>query len=411
MRTLEDIIPPSRRPVQGAGESNTGSPPVRAPSRRGGRFPFITVLVALAIIGGSVVVLLRFSGAKVEVIPTTVSIPVQGSFTAGDSASVLPYQLITSKKVATESVTTSGTKQVSSSASGPMTIYNTQAKPQKLVASTRFASSAGLIFRIRSAVTVPSGSATKPGSVVATVYADQPGPSYNIDASSFTVPGLAGTSQASAVYGRSTAPMTGGASGLVPSVDPAAEKTAVASAEGTLATELADNLKSQVPVGYTLVQGGSATSYRELTLAPSTTTGQADIQVEGTITGVVFKTTALASAILARAGNTDLGDSGATLGQGTTLTLSSISAFPTADTDSFTFTLSGTTAVVAVVDKSRIASAVAGKSRSEAQTALTGYPEVKRAIIVLRPFWRQTFPEDPTAITVSVTQGERPLGL
>ena len=403
MRTLEDIIPPSRRREQGVGESNTGNPPVRPMSRGRGRFPFITVLVALAIIGGSVVVLLRFSGAKVEVIPTAVSIPVQESFTAGLSTSVLPYQIITSKKVATKSVATSGTKQVSSSASGPMTIYNTQSKPQKLIATTRFASSSGLIFRIRDAVTVPSGSATSPGSVVATVYADQPGPSYNIGATSFIVPGLAGTPQASAVYGRSTAPMAGGASGSVPSVDPTAEKTAVASAEGTLATELADNLKSQVPSGYTLVPGGSATSYRELPLAPSMTTGQADIQVEGMITGVVFKTTTLTSAILAGAGNTDFRDSGATLGQGTTLTLSSISAMPTADTDSFTFTLSGTVAVVAVVDQSRIASAVAGKSRSEAQTALTGYPEVKRAIIVLRPFWRKTFPEDPASITVSVT--------
>ncbi|MDP2594041.1 MAG: hypothetical protein Q8P36_01760 [bacterium] len=408
MRTLEDIIPPSRRREQGAGESNTDSSAVRQAPRRRNRFPFITVLVALAIIGGSVVVLLRFSGAKVEVIPTTVSIPVQGSFMAGLSAGVLPYQIITSKKVATKSVATSGTKQVSASASGSITIYNTQAKPQKLINNTRFASSAGLIFRIQSAVTVPSGSATKPGSIIATVYADQPGPSYNIDASSFTIPGLAGTPQASAVYGRSIAPMTGGASGSVPSVDPAAEKTAVASAEDMLATDLADNLKSQVPVGYTLVPGGSATSYRELTPAPSQTAGQANIQVEGTITGIVFKTTTLAGAILAGAGNTDFQDSGATLGQETTLTLSSVSAMPTADTDSFTFTLSGTAALVAVVDQNRIASAVAGKSRSEAQTALTGYPEVKRAVIVLRPFWQQTFPEDPTAITVLVATGSAP---
>src|SRR3989344_7280969 len=122
MRTLEDIIPPSRRREQGVGESNTGNPPVRPMSRGRGRFPFITVLVALAVIGGSVVVLLRFSGAKVEVKPTTVSIPVQGSFTAGLSASVLPYQIITSKKVATKRGATSGTKEVSASGSGPMTI-------------------------------------------------------------------------------------------------------------------------------------------------------------------------------------------------------------------------------------------------------------------------------------------------
>ncbi len=371
-----------------------------------GRFPLITVLVAFVIIAVSLVALLHFSGAKVEITPMTISIPVQGTFTAGLSASALPYQLITAKKMESVGIATNGTKQVSGSASGSITIYNTQAKPQKLIANTQFASPAGLIFRIHSAVTIPAGTSVKPGSVVANVFADAPGPSYNVAAGSFTVPKLAHTSLASAIYARSSTAMRGGASGSAPAVDPAAEQAAVTSAKGTLATYLTSNLQSQIPSGYVLVPGASAISYRELATAPSTTSGQANIQVEGTITGVVFNATALASAILAQAGSTDVGGSGVTegqaaLGPGTVLTLSATGALPAVDTDSFTFTLSGTAALVASIDKSRIASAVAGKSRGEAQTALTSYPEVKRAILVLRPFWRQTFPEDPSSIVVT----------
>jgi hypothetical protein len=70
---------------------------------------------------------------------------------------------------------------------------------------------------------------------------------------------------------------------------------------------------------------------------------------------------------------------------------------------SFSFTLSGTAVLEYTVDPVRIAAAIAGKTRAEAEVALTNYPEVKRAVLILRPFWRKVFPEDPTAIAVSVT--------
>ena len=43
-------------------------------------------------------------------------------------------------------------KTANSSASGTITIYNTQSSAQTLVANTRFATTAGLVYRIRSAV-------------------------------------------------------------------------------------------------------------------------------------------------------------------------------------------------------------------------------------------------------------------
>ena len=76
---------------------------------------------------------------------------------------------------------------------------------------------------------------------------------------------------------------------------------------------------------------------------------------------------------------------------------------PDAEATSFSFTLSGSAPLVYTVDTARIAAAVAGKTRSAAEVALTSYPEVSRAIIILRPFWKQTFPEDPAAIRVVVT--------
>lgn len=399
MRTLEDIIPPSRR-REALGDASPPARPSVSGGRRG-RFPLATVLIALAVIGASIVILLHFSGAEVRIVPTTVAVSVQQSFTAGGDATGLSYQIVSASKTVTRSIPATGSRKVTASASGPITIYNTQAKPQKLIANTRFASSAGLIFRIHSAVTVPAGSSAKPGAVTATAYADAPGPTYDIDATSFTVPGLAGTPEANAVYARSTAAMTGGVSGTIPIVDASAEQAAVADTKGGLATDLSASLAAQVPEGYLLLPGASSVSYRELTPAASATSGQADIPVEGTMIAIVFPEAALASAIAKSASATDLGD-GATFGQGTSLTLSADGGLPSSGTAPFSFSLSGAANLIAAIDGSQIATAVAGKSRSEAQIALTNYPAVKRAVLVLRPFWKQNFPEDPSAIQVTV---------
>jgi hypothetical protein len=51
----------------------------------------------------------------------------------------------------------------------------------------------------------------------------------------------------------------------------------------------------------------------------------------------------------------------------------------------------------------KVAAAVAGKTRDSAQVALSGFPEVNKAVLVLRPFWATTFPQDPAKITVTAT--------
>jgi hypothetical protein len=354
------------------------------------------------VIAASVGALYYFSSAKIEVIPNTVSAAVQNSFTANQSTGDLPYELITAQKIASQSVKSTGTKTVSSSASGTITIYNTQAKTQKLINNTRFATTAGLIFRIHEAVSIPAGSSAKPGSVTAKVYADKVGDTYNVGPTSFTIPGFAGTPQASQVYARSSKAMTGGASGTVPVVDASAENQARTSLANALAPELSASLESQIPEGYVLLSGAATTTFQELASAPSETTGMVDVKEQGTITAVVFPKTALAKAVAASVAGLSYQGEPMTLLPATNLKLSATS-LPEPDAKSFAFTLAGTAALSYTIDPTRIAAAVAGKTRSAAEVALTNYPEVKRAIIILRPFWRQAFPQDPSTIDIVVS--------
>ena len=86
------------------------------------------------------------------------------------------------------------------------------------------------------------------------------------------------------------------------------------------------------------------------------------------------------------------------------LVLALANGIPSSNASSLSFTLAGTASLIYSVDPTRIATAVSGKTRSAAEVALTNYPEVKRAVIILRPFWRQTFPQDPATIKVTVAK-------
>jgi hypothetical protein len=377
------------------------SRPVQRARERSPRFPYATLSAIVLVIVASIGALFYFSSSKVDVTPNTVSAAVQSSFTATESAGDLPYELITAQKVASQSVKGSGTKTVNSSASGTITIYNTQAKSQTLIANTRFATAAGLIFRIHAAVTIPSGTTAKPGTVTAKVYADKAGSQYNIGPASFTIPGFAGTPQASAVYARSTSAMTGGASGTMPVVDSVVEEQTRGALKSALAPDLQASLKAQVPEGYVLLDGASVISYEDLSPAPSETTGQVEVKEQGTITAVVFPNAALAKAVAGSVSGLGYQGEPLTLAPATKLALSA-ERLPEPQAVSFTFTLSGTASLIYTVDPTRIAAAVSGKTRSAAEVALTNYPEVKRAVIILRPFWRQAFPQDPSAIGVTV---------
>src|SRR3989344_5840413 len=195
MRTLNDIIPPSRRKETSQPTNPASRELLNLSADKPPKFPYVTLLVVALVVAVSIGALFYFSTAKVEVTPSTVSAAVQSSFSANKSSGDLPFEIITAQKIASQSVKGSGTKTVNSSASGTITIYNTQAKAQRLVTNTRFATTAGLIFRTHTAVTVPAGTTAKPGSVNVKVYADKVGDAYNVGATSFTIPGFAGTPQ------------------------------------------------------------------------------------------------------------------------------------------------------------------------------------------------------------------------
>ena len=78
-------------------------------------------------------------------------------------------------------------------AKGTITIINNYSSaPQVLVATTRFLSSDGKLFRLIKGTTVPGMQADSPGKIQAEIIADKPGEDYNIEPATFTIEGFKG---------------------------------------------------------------------------------------------------------------------------------------------------------------------------------------------------------------------------
>lgn len=173
---------------------------------------------------------------------------------------------------------TTGKDQIVAKAQGTLTIFNAfSAKPQALVATTRFAAPDGKIFRLVKAVTVPGATltdgSTKPASIAVEVQADAPGPQYNIGPTDFTIPGFKGTLKFTGFYAKSYASMKGGAEGhtAVVTEDDLANARRVLREE--LTEVLAEKLKQSLLQGWTTLP--ESTKYEIIAATPSASPGTA----------------------------------------------------------------------------------------------------------------------------------------
>lgn len=412
-KNLNDIIPPSRRRAMEGGDvpSYTPSAPVERPAgprakKPSKKFPVGTAIIGLIVILLSAGALFAFSGAEVTVTATENPTSVAGEFIATASGGDLPFEVITVEKVASVSVESEGTETVNQSAQGTIVIENKQDVPQQLIKNTRFETPDGKIFRIRDSVTVPKAANGTPGTLETTVYADATGESYNVGPTTFTLPGLKGGATFTQVTASSKEAMKGGFAGPRPSVATATREKKGDELRAELTPAIDAALKAAIPEGYVLIPGASRMTY-EPQPDSAAAGGKVEISQKATATAVVFPSGALAKALAYQVVGSYSGQP-VTLEKESGLTLVPVGDLPGVGATEFAFSLSGTATVLWTVDESKIAAAVAGKSRSSAETVLSGFPEVERASLVLRPFWSTSFPSDPAKIKVSVTNGEEP---
>lgn len=168
-------------------------------------------IVALTFLGLTVVLfgaVLFMSSQRATITIETKATPteINRDVVVGDGVENTPVSAVVTSTLVTiqSTVSPSGDKEEPGVATGVVTLHNETSAAQGLVATTRLLSPDGVLFRLKSGVTVPAN-----GTVKAEVYADKPGAGGNIAPTSFTIPGLAEAKQ-KVIYAQSEGSMSGG---------------------------------------------------------------------------------------------------------------------------------------------------------------------------------------------------------
>lgn len=226
------FVPPRRDygAAQPLAKKNFPEEKIFIPSKSARVFNFLssrifTVLIAAAALISLTTLYVILPSAEISVIlkkeEKSFSFPVkidQSSSQVNPQKNSIPGQLIQIEKTLEREFVSTGRQQIIEKAKGTVAISNAySSSPQTLVATTRFQSSDGKIFRIQKSIVVPGAKIEDgkivPASIDAEIVADEAGEEYNIGTADFTIPGFKGTPKYSSFYAKSKTPVAGGFKG------------------------------------------------------------------------------------------------------------------------------------------------------------------------------------------------------
>ena len=364
----------------------TPEPPRQAPMHA------LWYVAALAVIAFFLSISFLFQRATVTIVPKSVPIALDNTdaFTAQKDSTdptAITYTEMTIEGDQSISLPSTETQALSNPATGTVVLYNTYStSPYKLTKSTRLQTPDGRIYRIDAAATIPgytgSGSTLVPGSVTATVTAAVPGEAGNLDQSDFTLPGLAGTAQASKIYARSKTAFTGGVSGTVYTIPQASADAA----EGTLTDKLKASLiakaKVQVPDGYLFYDSATEFVSDGAVEVPYSKTTEVPIALHGTLTAYLIKQDTLVTAIAQKFVSQYAGEP-VTVPALQSFALSPSSAMDPVNDTSFSFTFNGSGSVVWTVDPQAVKTLLVGQKKADFETLMGQVVGVDKAEVTI----------------------------
>ena len=424
-KNIDDIIPPERRSIRKVSVSRTTRrrrpeiaqeveqdsdtnlrpkpPRARKSSSRWGLWVIALVAILVLVFGLSSI----FSGAKLVITPKQRTVLVDAEFQAYKNPAVdeLGYEVMTIEREGSQEVTASGEEFVEEKASGNIVIYNNyNSSNQRLIKNTRFETPEGLIYRINKSVTVPGQKTedgkTVPGSIEVTVYADEEGESHNIGLTDFTIPGFEGDPRFDDFYARSKTEMTGGFVGEKKIISEADEERARNEILENIKAQLLKDVFSQKPKGFEIFEDGVFVT--STPLSDEVDGSRVLVKEKVVLYGVLFEQKAFAQFV---AQNTVAGFEmeDVEILDPTTLSfkvLEKDQVEPWIE-EEFSFELGGKAHIVWSFESDQLKEDLAGKAKGALQTVLTGYQSIDEAQIVLRPFWRQTFPDNIKDIKIT----------
>ena len=391
--------------------------PIKKEEGGGKGWLLVFVLMVLITVGGYCY--FNLSKATITIWPKTEDVSVSSKLTVDKEVGALSYaekiipgEIFEEEKVVTDTIPATGKAGKEDKAEGTIKVYNEYSdNTQVLIASTRFVSTGGKVFRSVARVVIPGFTYDEknkvvPGSIDVSVVADQAGPDYNIAPSTFSIPGFAGSEKYTKFYGKSTQPMTGGSNETVSQVTKedldnakiALTKKAKQECEATFLEKLRGEKAAQ---GYLFSEDAIQTEVIEtFTLA---TAGMDADTFSYTATAksrtIIFKKSDMGS--FAKEVVLSQEPEGSNISEkGTTVKIMPENV--NLNAGKLILNLDISSKVYAEFDLLKLKEGLKGKTAIGTKTLLENAPEVSRVEVKLWPFWVRTIPDDPEKININL---------
>jgi len=312
----------------------------------------------------------------------------------------LPAELFKQEKNVTRLFPASGTAQVSQKATAKILIYNAySSSKQTLVASTRFSTPDGKIFRLNN--TVVPGAGIKDGKIVPSsvetlITADMPGTDYNIGPfGKMTIPGFKNTPRYDGFYGAMPKQASGG---FIGQKKVATDKDIVSAKDKTtqeLKGALQVGFLNSRPQGFNVLDGASSVVITKMSVNKNTDAdGNFSVFGEASFRALGFRDDDLKSFAEALM----LKDFPIMKFIELKLDEQNIAADFVAGQVAFSISANGVLEPEFSGDE--LKPKIAGKPVNEARTLLIKLPELANAKISLWPFWLNDLPSNSYKIKV-----------
>lgn len=370
-------------------------------------------LIIIILIGGALALQFVLPRAQIVISPKKETIRFETEISADkniDSVSFsdnsVPGQVFQIEMEDSRKFPTTGEKEVEEKARGTITVYNQySSSPQTLVKTTRFLSEGGKLFRLVETTVIPGatieGGEIIPSSKDIEVEADEPGESYNIGPSKFTIPGFEGTAKYTAFYGESSEAMSGGAVGKMR----VATKEDVEGAIEIVSLELKNKVQEQfdkkIPSELKLLKETQSLEVVESdsTLKPDEPGKDFVVTVKARAWGLAFKEEDIFYLI-----EKNIGDK---ISENKMLIPSTIKVdYKNTETDLAQGKASFNCQVEADaawrIDESKVKDDLAGKEEVEVRKYLSGLSEIESAKVVFWPFWVKKIPTNKDRIKIVI---------
>lgn len=332
------------------------------------------------------------------------SILADKSAKSDSSALTIPAQVFSPKKNMEMKFAATGKKNVEKKASGKITVYNSYSSdPQPLVATTRFMTPEGKVFRLVSGIIVPGAKIVEgkivPSSIDASVVADQPGPDYNIGpVKLFTIPGLRGSPKYQAFYGESKDAMAGGFIGEM-----AYPTTAdISSAKDEIGKTLEDILKteitSSIPPGIKILDDARTFAMLSQTVNQDIDAdSKFSVFAEAQMSAIAFKEEDLLKVLVKRATEEK--------GEDFEVTATNLKyglSRPDYKNGKMSFLVDFSATLRQKIDVEALKSKILGKSEVDLKSMVFSLPGLESATISLWPMWVGKVPNNSSKVTIKI---------